>query len=141
MNFHNPRVISQAAAAISSTSSGKGALNNVIHLIIMNACLATVPICGFLNLLIPLDFCAHVLFLSSPGFESVSAAAHFWWEFRGREWKVTVIKALSLKFSLCWELTGPDDGVDRGLSTDVDHVKEADKPVVGAFNSVGFGGF
>jgi len=62
-------------------------------------------------------------------------------ELRGRERKVTVIKALSLKFSLCWGLTGPDAGVDRGLSTDGDDVKEADKPVVGGFNSVGFGGF
>jgi hypothetical protein len=54
---------------------------------------------------------------------------------------VTGIKALSLELLLCWELTGPDAGVDRGLSTDGDDEVEADECLVGAFGKVCFGGF
>jgi hypothetical protein len=53
---------------------------------------------------------------------------------------VTGIKALSLELLLCWELTGPDAAVDRGLSTDGDD-EEADERLVGAFGKVCFGGF
>jgi hypothetical protein len=51
------------------------------------------------------------------------------------------IKALSLELLLCWELPGPDDGVDRGLSTVGDDDEEADERLVGAFGKVCFGGF
>jgi hypothetical protein len=78
--------------------------------------------------------------LASRGSDSVSAAARFCWELRGLEWKDTGIKALSPELLLCWELTGPDAGVDRGLSTDGDD-EEADERLVGAFGKVCFGGF
>jgi hypothetical protein len=54
---------------------------------------------------------------------------------------VTGIKALSLELLLCWELRGPDAGVDRGLSTDGDDEEEADECLMGAFGMVCFGGF
>jgi hypothetical protein len=54
---------------------------------------------------------------------------------------VTGIKALSLELLLCWELTGPDAAVDRGLSIDGDDEVEADECLVGAFGKVCFGGF
>jgi hypothetical protein len=37
------------------------------------------------------------------------------------------IKALSLELLLCWKLTQPDAGGDRGLSTDSDDEKEANE--------------
>jgi hypothetical protein len=54
---------------------------------------------------------------------------------------VTGIKALSLELLLCWKQSGPDAGVDRGLSTDGDDDEEADKRLVGAFGKVSFGRF
>ena len=93
----------------------------------MEACSTTFLTRGSLNWSIPLDFCPGFVFLASQGSESVSAAALFCWELRGLEWKVTGIKALSLELSLCWELTGPDAGVDRGLSADGDDEEEADE--------------
>jgi len=51
------------------------------------------------------------------------------------------IKALSLESLLCWELTGPDAAVDRGLSTDGDDEEVADSRLVGAFGKVCFVGF
>ena len=51
------------------------------------------------------------------------------------------IKALFLDLLLCWEITGPDAAVDRGLSTDSDHEVEADKRLVGVFSKVCLGGF
>ena len=140
-NFHNPRRFIQAAAAISSTSSGKGLSNNVFCLIVVEACSTTFLTCGSLNWSRSLDFCPRLGFLASRGSESVSSAARFWWESRRLEWKVMGIKALSLESSLCWELMGPDAGVDRGLSTNGDDEEEADEHLVGAFDKVCFGGF
>jgi hypothetical protein len=141
LNFHNPWAIIQAVAAISSTSSGKGLSKNVFRLIVMEASSATFQTSGSLNWSIPLDFCPQLVFLASRGLESVSAAAHCCWELRGLEWKVTGIKAFSLELLLCWEITGPDAGVDRGLSTDSDDEEEANERLLGAFGKACFGGF
>jgi hypothetical protein len=107
----------------------------------MEASSATFLTRGSLNWSIPLDFCPRLVFLASRGSESVSAAARFCWQLRGLEWKDTGIKALSLELLLCWELTGPDAAVDRGLSTDGDDEEVADSRLVGAFGKVCFGGF
>jgi len=107
----------------------------------MEASSATFLTRGSLNWSIPLDFCPRLVLLASRGSESVSAAARFCGEPRGLEWKVTGIQALSLELLLCWELTGPDAGVDWGLSTDGDDEEEADERLVGAFGKVCFGGF
>jgi len=110
----------QAAAAILSTSSGKGLLDNLFRMVILEACSATFQSCGSLNCLIPLDHCPHLVFLYSQGSRSAAAAARFGWQLRGLEWNVTSIKALSIELSLCWELTGPDAASDRGLSCNGD---------------------
>jgi len=107
----------------------------------MEASSATFLTRGSLNWSIPLDFCPRLVCLASRGSESVSAAARFCWELRGLEWMVTGIKALSLELLLCWELTGPDAPVDRGLSTNGDDEVEADECLVGAFGKVCVGGF
>jgi len=52
---------------------------------------------------------------------------------------VTGIKALSQTLSLCWELTGPYAGVDRGLSTDGDDEEETYERLVGSFCEVCIG--
>jgi len=57
------------------------------------------------------------------------------------EWKVMGIKTLSLESSLCWELTGPDASVDRGLSTNGDDEEEADEHFMGAFGKIWIVGF
>ena len=51
------------------------------------------------------------------------------------------IKTLSLELSLCYEQTGPDDVVDRGLFTDSDDEEEADEGLMEAFSMVCDGGF
>jgi len=108
----------------------------------MEACSASFLIRGSSNWSIPLDFCRRLVSLATCCSESVSPAARFCWELRGLEWEVTGIKALLLELSLCWELTGPDAGVDSGLSTDGnDEEEEADKRRVGAFDKVCFCGF
>jgi hypothetical protein len=54
---------------------------------------------------------------------------------------VTGIKTLSLELLVCWERTGPDATVDRGLSTNGDDEVEADERLVGAIGKVCFGVF
>jgi hypothetical protein len=141
LNFHNLRVFIQAAAAITSTSSGNRLLNNVFRLIVMEASSATFITRGSLNWSIPLDFCPRLVYLASHGSESVSAAARFCWELRGLEWKHTGIKALSLELLLCWELTGPDVTVVKGFSTDGDGEEVTDLRLVVAFGKVCVRGF
>jgi len=126
-------------AAISSTSSEKGLLNNVFHLIVMEASSATFLTCGFLSWLIPLNFCPGLVSLASHGLESVSATAHFCWELWGLERNVTGIKAIALESLLCWEHTGPDADVDRELSTDGEDEAEANDRLLRALGKVCFG--
>jgi len=140
-NFHNLQAFVQAAAAIWSTSSEKGLLYNVFHLIIIKASPATVLTRRSLNWSIPLDFWPLLVILASRGSESVSAAPYFCWELWGPEWNVTGIKACSLELLLCWEPTGPDATIDWGVSTDGLDEEEADQPLVCACGKICSGYF
>jgi len=132
-NFYNPWDCIEAVAAFSSPSFGKGLLNHVFHLIIMEEWSTTFLTCGSLNRTIHLKLCLRVVALASRGSESASAKAHVCWELWGLEWKVTGFEALLPELLLCWELTGPDAGIDRGISTNGDDEKEeANERLVGA---------
>jgi len=107
----------------------------------MEPCSTTYLTCQSLNLSIHLGFCSHLVFLASVGSESVSATASFCWELTELEWRVTVINTLLLEILVYWELTGPDAGVDRGLSTHGDDEEEVNERLVCAVTTVSSGQF
>jgi len=139
-NFHKQWALIHEATAISSTTSGKGLSNDILQLIVMEACSATFLTDGSLNWSISLDHCHHLVFFSSAGPDSASASEYCCWELGRLEWKVTRITALSLGLVLRWELTRPDAGIDRGSSTNCDPKEETDEDFVAAFGKNCVGG-